>query len=103
MSKQKKSKKIKDVEVLVYYVGNKPDTVYKYYNKPEIGDKPYAVIEGYWLPVDDGKDKPTYHFVENENKRPMLIDREWLMNKIIPDAKSVKCFDSMDDFIIEMI
>ena len=95
-----KKKKVKAVEIIVYYVGERPDTIYEYYNKPEIGDQPYAQIAGYWLPeIVNGADKPTYHFVENKNKRPMLVDREWLMNKIIPDAKATKVFDSIDDFM----
>ena len=100
--KATKQTNVKDVEVIVYYKGDKPDTVYKYYNKPEIGERPYAVIEGYWLPEESGNDNK-YHFVENVNKRPMLMDKEWLLDHIIPDKSAVKTFDSIDDFILEMI
>jgi hypothetical protein len=100
---KKVTKKIgNDVDIIVYYVGNKPDTIYKYYNKPEIGEQPYAVIEGYWLPEECGNTNK-YHFVENQNKRPMLMDKDWLLNKIIPDKNSVKYFDSIDEFLLEMI
>ena len=98
MSKKKKSV-VRDSEIIVYYIGDRPDTIYKYYNKPEVGEKPYAVIEGYWLPVVDGSDKPTYHFVENMNKHPMLMDKDWLINKIIPDKSAIKEFATLDDFM----
>jgi hypothetical protein len=90
---------MKDTEIVVYYKGEKPDTIYKVYNKPEIGENPYCTIEGYWMPVDDGTDTPKYNFVENQNKRPMKFDKEWLINRIIPDKTAVKEFDTLNDFM----
>ena len=49
--------------------------------------------------IDDGSDKPTYHFVENMNKRPMLMDKDWLINKMIPDKSAIKEFATLDEFM----
>ena len=88
----------KDSEVVVYYKGERPDTIYQVYNKPPIGETPYVEIAGYWLPETDGTPNPKYHYVENQHRRPMLMDKDWLINKIIPDSKAVKCFDTLQEF-----
>jgi hypothetical protein len=93
---------VKDVEIIVYYVNDKPDTIYTYYNKPLIGERPYAEITGWWLPVENSQ-PVTYHFEENKNKRPMLMDKDWLINKLIPDKSAIKYYDSMDEFIIDQL
>jgi len=90
---------MKDIEYIVYYVADKPDTVYAYYHKPLIGEQPYAAIFGYWIADDDNPNKRIFH--ECKQKRPMLMDYEHLMTKIIPDRKATKSFDSIDDFMGE--
>mgnify|MGYP001769804248 CR=1 FL=1 len=93
--------KVKDTEIVVYFKGEKPETIYKVYNKPEIGENPYVVIEGFWLPEQDGNGNK-YHFVENQCKTFNKWDKDWLMNHIIPDKTAVKCYDSLEEFQNEM-
>lgn len=88
---------MRDIDIIVYYRGEgMPDTIYKYYNKPLVGENPYAEIYGYWLPEESGNGNK-YHFVENQNKRPMLMSKEHLINKFLPD-KNVKEFATMEEF-----
>ena len=90
-------------ELVVYYTSDKPDTIYKVHYTSDITDKTFVTIEGYWMPEDNGSDKPVYHFVENKNKRPMLIDKQHLINHIVPDASAVKSFETMNDFVIDQL
>ena len=86
-----------DREIVVYYVGEKPDTIYEVFNKPLIGDQPYCEIAGWWQ-AKEGTSPPEYHYVENMHRRPMLFPKEHLINHFVPDSKAIKCFDTIQDF-----
>ena len=87
---------MKDVEYVVYYVADRPDTVYAYYHKPKVGEQPYAVIYGYWLADPDNVNKRIYK--ENARKHPMLMPFDHFMDKFIPDKKCTKSFDTIEEF-----
>lgn len=90
---------MKDTEIVVYFIGDKPNTIYKVWNKPEIGDIPYCTIEGWWKADESG----TYKFEENISKTICKWDKSWLMNKIIPDISATKCFDNFESFILDQL
>ena len=84
-------------EIVVYYLGDRPNTIYEVFTNSPISENPYCEIAGWWE-AKENTNPPEYHYVENAHRRPMLMDKNHLINKLIPDPNAVKCFDTLDDF-----
>lgn len=109
---RKNAKKIiPDVQFIVYYVADKPNCVWQYFNKPiggEIFDmlgRPtgkyttYGKQYGYWI-EDENK---TRKFIEHTSTNCILGTIENLIDRFVPDKKCMKIFDSYEDFMVELI
>jgi hypothetical protein len=89
-----------DEEWIVYYMGDKPDTVWSYHHQPDDGI-PYGRLEGYW--DEDKAEKVMRHFVPNRSTQLKVMDYDTFMDRIVPNKDCTKIFESEADFLLEMI
>ena len=70
------------VQYIVYFIGDKPDTVWEYHHEPDDGI-PYGRLYGYW---DEDKDnKVARHFVEHKSTNLKLMDYDTFMDRVPPN------------------
>ena len=110
----KKALKTPDTQMIVYYVGDKPDTVWEYIHKPvsgkitdingdEVDDqvKPYGRLYGYW--ESDPDNAASRKFVEHKSKNLKLMPFDTFMDNVVPNKNCTKIFDSEADFLLDLI
>lgn len=98
---------------VVYYVGDKPDTVWRYYHNPadgldELNDDgtptgnkvPYGQLYGYWNADEDGKGR---HFVEHKSKNLKIMPFDVFMEQVPPNKNCTKIYESEEDFLLELL
>lgn len=85
---------------VVYFVGDKPDTVWSYNHKPTDG-RPYGRLEGYF---DENKEeKISRHYVRNKSKNLKLMDWDTFLDVVPPNKNCVKIYNSEEEFLLELI
>lgn len=89
-----------ETQFIVYFKGDKPDTVWEYNHKPDDG-VPYGRLYGYW--DEDVENKGSRQFVEHRSNNLKLMDWETFMDRIPPNRDCTKVFDSEADFLLELI
>jgi hypothetical protein len=87
-------------QFVVYYLGDKPDTVWEYNHKPEDGI-PYGRLYGYW--DEDPDNKGARKFREHKSNNLKLMDFDTFMDRVPPNKDCTKIFDSEADFLLELI
>lgn len=100
--------KTPDESFIVYFKGDRPDTVWQYFHNPKDGldelddsgnstgkKRGYGRLYGYW--DDDRK------FVENISNNLKLMNFETFMEKVPPNKDCTKIFESEADFLLELI
>jgi len=109
----KKAPKTPDSQMIVYYVGDKPDTVWEYIHKPSGGTitdingavtgdfKPYGRLYGYW--ESDPDNAASRKFVEHKSKNLKLMPFDTFMDNVVPNKNCTKIFDSEADFLLDLI
>ena len=106
LAQKKAEDKPKESQVVVYYNGDMPDTIYEYVFIPEDGGAPYAKRLGYWNDNEDAKTN-IRQFQNLDGVRGIIKIPEYdefLENKnFIPNKEQVKVFDSMEEFLLELI
>lgn len=98
---------------IVYFIGDKPDTVWRYLHNPEDGldevnddgtptgkKVPYGHLYGYWDTDNDGKGR---HFVENKSKNLKLMPFDVFMDQVPPNKNCTKIYESEEDFLLDLI
>jgi hypothetical protein len=102
-----------ETQFIVYFIGDKPDTVWEYNHKPEGGKitdingnetgefTPYGRVYGYW--TEDKEAKEARHFVENKSTNLKLMDFETFLERVPPNKDQVKIYDSETEFLLELI
>lgn len=100
IAESKKEKEEPNVQFIVYYKGDKPDTVWEYNHNPDDGI-PYGRLYGYW--DEDKENKQSRTFVEHKSNNLKLMDFETFMDRIPPNKDCTKVFDSEGDFLLELI
>jgi len=98
---------------IVYFIGEQPDTVWRYVHKPadgkifdingnETGEyKGYGQLYGYY--EEDKENKVSRHFVRNTSNNLKLMSFESLMNNVIPNKECTKIYESESDFLLDLI
>ena len=84
-----------NIQYIVYFVGDKPDTAWSYHHNPEDG-KPFGRLEGYW--DEDKEEKVSRHYVEHTSKNLKLMDFDTFMENVVPNKDQTKVYDCKDDF-----
>jgi len=87
-------------QFVVYFKGDKPDTVWEYVHKPADGI-PYGRLYGYW--DEDPDSKTSRHFVEHKSNNLKLMDWDTFMEQVPPNKDCTKIYDSEADFLLELI
>lgn len=88
------------VQYIVYFIGEKPDTVWSYHHKPADGI-PFGRLEGYW--DEDVEKKKTRHYVPHQSKNIKLIAFDKFMDCVVPNKEQTKLYDSEEEFLLELI
>lgn len=99
---------------VVYFKGDKPDTVWQYFHNPSDGEpvydingnltgetKGYGRLYGYW--DDDPDNKGSRKFVEHKSNNLKLMDFDTFMDRVPPNKDCTKVFESEADFLLELI
>jgi hypothetical protein len=109
-----------DVQFIVYYLGDNPETVWEYHHNPEDGapilnadgtpeldengkplHKGYGRLHGYW--DADKEEKVSRHFVKHVSNNLKLMDFDTFMDRVVPNKDCTKIFNSEADFLLELI
>jgi len=98
-------------QYVVYYTKNKPDCAWVYYHNPVDGrteydanENPtgntlgYARLHGYWK-----RKKICRTFIKVENAPRLNVTFDHLLKYIIPNNKNIKTFESVEDFLADML
>lgn len=98
---------------VVYFMGDKPDTVWEYFHEPEDGKitdingnetgeyQPYGRLYGFW--EEDPDNKGSRQFKEHKSNNLKLMDWDTFMERVPPNKDCTKVFDSEADFLLELI
>ena len=89
-----------DIQYVVYFLGDKPDTVWEYHHNPDDG-VPYGRLYGFW--DEDPDNKQSRQFKEHRSKNLKLMDWDTFMDRIPPNKDCTKVYDSEADFLLELI
>jgi len=102
-----------DTSYIVYFMGDKPDTVWEYCHKPEDGKitdiegnetgeyQPYGRLYGFW--EEDPDNKGSRVFKEHKSNNLKLMDFDTFMERVPPNKDCTKVFESEADFLLELI
>ena len=88
-----------DVQFIVYFMGEQPDTVWEYHHKPDDGI-PYGRLYGFWEDADESGKR---NFKEHKSTNLKLMSFEKFMELVPPNRDCTKIFDSEAEFLLELI
>jgi hypothetical protein len=88
------------VQYIVYFKGDKPDTVWEYHHEPDDG-VPYGRLYGFW--DEDPEKKESRSFKEHKSNNLKLMDFDTFMDRVPPNRDCTKIYDSEADFLLELI
>ncbi|MCP3685945.1 MAG: hypothetical protein GY861_25140 [bacterium] len=107
------------VDYIVYFKGDRPDTVWEYMHNPEDGIPTlddagnqeidehnvaqydsYGRLYGYWSDPDE---QGVRQFEEHKSNNLKLMDFDTFMDNVVPNRECTKIFESEADFLLELI
>ena len=102
-----------EVSYIVYFIGDKPDTVWEYFHKPDGGKildingnetgeyQSYGRLYGFWEENPDNKG--SRQFKEHKSNNLKLMDWDTFMDRVPPNKDCTKVYESEADFLLELI